>query len=256
MTIDRSVTHSDELSRSGGSAGRARRRAVRALAERAGIAYNVARRQLDRGLEPGEMLASHGRTIHPATQARLEQELAARELRPFELRRAETRRAADLPRGRADHLAERFPPTGAERLYQGDDRREILAHGYAAVAANAPDLIPGDLLWTAELGEETAVDLACAALDRAVRRALDGPRPGTQSSYAGARQILDALLIVADDGHAPGTRVRMLDGSGRRGTILQAVWGPAGPPVAYDVLVDGAREATTVDPDDLAVRFA
>jgi hypothetical protein len=54
-------------------------------------------------------------------------------------------------------------------------------------------------------------------------------------SYDGARQLLDGVLIIGDDGHAPGTPVRLLADGGRPGTIVFAVWGPSGPPLSYVV---------------------
>ena len=88
-------------------------------------------------------------------------------------RLADTRRAARVPEGRAAHLVDRFPPTrgepgsGVGLLYHGDERLSVLTDAYSG-AGDAP----GDLVWTAELGEETAVDIACAALDRRARRLL------------------------------------------------------------------------------------
>jgi len=236
---------------------RARRRAIRDLAERSGVAYSVARRQLDRGLRPDEILASYGRTVYPSTldshRAAL---IAARERWDFPARLADTRRAARVPDGRAAHLVDRFPPTrgepgsGVGLLYHGEWRLDRLIEAYAG--AGDP---PGDLAWTAELGEETAVDIACAALDRSARLLLgDGP---AEVGVEGARQILDALLIVGDDGHAAGTRVRLL-ASGAEATIVGAIWGPSGPPVRYRVIArhrEGPAEYT-VDPDDIAVTSA
>jgi hypothetical protein len=229
---------------------RARRRAIRDLASRADIPYSVARRQLDRGLQPGEMLASHGRTIYPSTSDSHRSALvAARERWDLPTRLADTRRAARVPEGRAAHLVDRFPPTrgepgsGVGLLYHGERRLDILVGAYSDAGE-----APGDLVWTAELGEETAVDIACAALDRQARRLL-GDDPA-DLGLDGARQILDALLIVGDDGHAAGTRVRHLP-TGRPGTIVGAVWGPTGPPVRYRVVIGG--RANFVDPDDIAV---
>lgn len=232
---------------------RARRRAIRDLAERSGVAYSVARRHLDRGLRPGETLASHGRTIYPPTaDSHRDALVAARERWDFAARLADTRRAARVPQGRAAHLVDRFPPTrgvhgsGVGLLYHGEQRLDRLVDAYAGAGP-----IPADLPWTAELAEETAVDIACAALDRRARRLLGDEPAGVD--IEGARQILDALLIVGDDGHAAGTRVRDLT-TGGEGTIVGAIWGPSGPPVRYRV-VGGGREYT-VDPDDLAVTTA
>lgn len=230
---------------------RARRRAIRDLAERSGVAYSVARRLLDRGLGPGELLASHGRTIYPSTSDSYRTALiAARDRWDFTTRLADTRRAARVPEGRAAHLIERFPPTrgepgsGVGLLYHGERRLAVLIDAYEG-AGDAP----GDLAWTAELGEETAVDIACAALDRRARRRLGDD--AAEVSVEGARQILDALLIVGDDGHAAGTRVRLLT-SNQAGTIVGALWGPSGPPVRYRVTAGNGKESL-VDPDDLAV---
>ncbi|WP_157546685.1 hypothetical protein [Hamadaea tsunoensis] len=208
---------------------RARRRAVRALAERAGIAYSEARRQLERGVGPDEILATSGRTIYRDTL----------DLRPFAVRLAEVREAADVPAGRAAHLVRRFPES--DGLYAA--RPDVLADAYRAVD---PQLVPADLGWVAELAEATAVDQACAGLDRAARRVL-----GDDPARLGEAQVLDAVLVVGDDGHAPGTPVRVLP-TGAYGLILTACWGPAGPPFAY--LVSGTAGRFEVAADDLAVR--
>lgn len=180
----------------------------------------------------------------------------------------------------------------------------MLALLYIVVAAESPGLLPavGDLVWIAELGEETALDMACADVDREVRRLLDRepvllwpavekalaaaersadwqirrsairydailratrtPRVGPagepyvpEPSISGVRQILDALLIVADDGHAPGTRVRLLGESSeaRTATIVGACWGRSGPPEGYLVWLDGAGASVPARPDELVV---
>ena len=229
---------------------RARQRAIRARAAREGVPYSVAARQL---ASP----ASQGRTIYPDTgDPHRDEVVAARARWTFQQRLADTRRAADLPYGRARHLADRFPPTrgepgsGVRPLYAGTARADVLARLYEALADLAPPI--GDLAWEAELGEETAVDTVCAALDRAARRLIDAdPVPADPLSLAGARDTLDALLIVADDGHAPGTRVRL---AGRPATVVGALWGPDGPPYAYEVTVHGEPEPVRVDPDDLVLR--
>jgi hypothetical protein len=84
-----------------------------------------------------------------------------RERRGFALRQQDTRRAADLPLGRATHLAERFPPAD----------HAVLAMLYVLLEPCYPTL--EQLAWVAELGEETAVDFVCAGLDRAARHLLD-----------------------------------------------------------------------------------
>ncbi|MFI5835414.1 hypothetical protein ACIA5A_17240 [Micromonospora sp. NPDC051300] len=295
--------------------GRARKRAIREQAARAGVPYSVAARQLDAaGLRPGETLSSYGRTIYPTGSDPYRQMLVARrERRSFEERVADTRRARELPDGRARHLVERFPPTrgmpgvGVGPLYHGEGRQELLAMAYLVVAAESPGLLPevGDLAWISEMGEETALDTACAELDREARRLLDRPpavlwsaigtalaeaerggdrrfrqeavrhaalfratvtpRMGdagepyvAELPVAGVRQILDALLIVADDGHAPGTRVRLLrdPDRGRTGTITGVRWGRCGPPVGYDVWLDGARMPLSARADELVVLAA
>ncbi|GAB3253628.1 hypothetical protein [Kineosporia babensis] len=147
---------------------------------------------------------------------------------------------------------ERFAPLqgiGGLTLYLGEG--ELLARLYGAVIDLVPELVPAatDLAEAAELGEESVVDLLLAEVDRDVRLLLDetperlwavlGVRSPV-SSFVGVRQILDALLVVADDGHAPGTRVRMLAGSaaGRVGTVVGAVWGSQGAPVGYRIWDD------------------
>jgi hypothetical protein len=252
--------------------GRARKRAIRAHAARAGIAYSVAARQLDRvELRPGETLSSYGRTVYPAGfDPYRDGCVQRRDQRSFEERVADTRRAAMLPAGRAQHLVERFPPSRARRgagtglLYHGGGRQELLALLYGAVAAESPGLMPaiGDLAWVAEMGEETALDMVCADADREARMLLDRRPAALRSTITmadppldGAGQILDALLIVADDGHAPGTRVRLLTEpyAGRLGTIAGARWGRSGPPVGYVIWLDDSPIVLPADPDGLVV---
>jgi hypothetical protein len=294
---------------------RARKRAVRAQAARTGVPYSVAARQLN-AVRPasGEMLASQGRTVYPAGADAYRQWLiACRDRRSFDERVQAARRAAELPSGRAWHLAERFPPTRGEAgtgtglLYHGERRQDALALLYLVVAHESPGLVPdvGDLAWIAELGEETALDIACGELDRMARLLLDEDRPGlwpriesalaasaTKHSWQareeavrlrdayrammttqhgsdgeplvtgppldGVRNVLDAVLVVGDDGHAPGTRVRLLvpPEQHQTATIVAAVWGPAGPPIAYEVLRDRTAPAVVVDPDRLVVLAA
>jgi hypothetical protein len=283
----------------GNATDRARRRAIREFARQADIPYAEAARQLAAaGLGPGETLASHGRTVYPTgadTHRRGQIEAYGR--RPPAVRVRDARRAADLPAGRAAHLADRFPPTrgddgtGVGLLYHGVGRQDTLTLLYTVVGHEAPGLLPsaGDLAWEAEMGEETAVDTACAELDRAARLLLDDadrdlwPRvdaalasgathpdwrvrdaagrlagwdPATRADlpFDGVRHILDAVLMVSDDGHAPGTRVRMLTGPhpGHRATIVGVVWGSGGPPLRYRIQPDGGTPVLA-DPADLVV---
>ncbi|MDG6103326.1 hypothetical protein Daura_36485 [Dactylosporangium aurantiacum] len=322
---------------------RKRRRAIRAHAAQAGVAYSVAARQLaGAGVGPGEGLASLGRTVYPVGLPG-RWSLAARERRPAAVKLSDARRAARLAGGRAAHLVERFPAgrettgqdtaargaagqdtaarerAGRERTgqgigghgtagrgagglyYAGDGLDDLLAMLYLVVAREAPGLVPAalDLAWTAELGEETAVDIECAEVDRAARLVLDDGVAGLwgrveaavragqddaspairhdadrltlvcraftmpvegadgepyvrRAPWRGAGQVLDALLVVAEDGHAPGTRVR-LAGSAAAGTIVGAGWGAAGPPVRYEVRFDTGHLARTVRPEELVV---
>ena len=71
----------------------------------------------------------------------------------------------------------------------------------------------------------------------------------------GVGHILDALLTIAEDGHAPGTRVRILPApaGGALGTIVGVHWGSAGPPVSYEVHPDRAARSVSADPEDLIV---
>jgi hypothetical protein len=123
---------------------RARRRAIRAHATALGVPYSVAARLL--ATQPD----SHRAWLS-----------AMRESRSFALRQRDTRLAADLPLGRAAHLAERFPPASGP----------VLAMLYAVLEPAYPS--PEQLAWVADLGEETAVDFVCADLDRAARQLLD-----------------------------------------------------------------------------------
>ncbi|MEH1163850.1 hypothetical protein V6V47_00525 [Micromonospora sp. CPCC 205539] len=303
---------SDHNPRQAPRSGRARTRAIREQAARTGVAYSVAARQLEAvGLQPGETLSSYGRTIYPIGFDPYREVLVGRrERRTFAQRVADTRRAATLPDGRAHHLVERYPPTrglpgsGVGRLYHGECRQDLLTMLYIVVAVESPGLLPavGDLAWVAELGEDTALDMTCAEVDREARRLLDReptalwsaietalttaegsadrqlrqeamrqaallrtmmtPREGHAGELyvqgmpiAGARQILDALLIVADDGHAPGTRVRLCGEPDevRAGTIIGARWGSSGPPVGYLVWLDDAKAELSARADQLIV---
>jgi hypothetical protein len=104
---------------------------------------------------------------------------AVRERRRFAVRVRDTRLAADLPLGRAKHLVERFPLTRVSLPSNGrDDRATLLGVLYMVLAAETADAMPDpdELAWVAELGEEEAVDFACAVTDRAARQLLDGDR--------------------------------------------------------------------------------
>ncbi|MGI8331250.1 hypothetical protein ACRYCC_14895 [Actinomadura scrupuli] len=289
------------------AAGRARKRAIRALALHTGVPYSVAARQIDaadRSLDwyANEMLAAQGRTVYPpSTDTHRQWLISCRSRRPFGQRLQDTRLASRLPGGRGRHLADRFPPTRGEEgtgvgpLYHGEGRQDALALLYAVVLHETPECAPspGELAWMAELGEETAVDIACADLDRTARRLLDHDRdrlrPRVEATLAagrahddwrlrqetvrlatwyraartdglpfdGARHILDALLVIGDDGHAPGTRVRMLGEprQGRIATIVGAQWGPAGPPVRYLVRPDADPAEIVADPYDLVLLY-
>jgi len=228
---------------------RARRRAIRALAAQLGVPYSVAARLLSR---PNAQL------------------FAVREHRSFALRVGDTRLAADLPLGRAAHLAGRFPrlQTPAGVLFDGEGRLSTLAMLYAVIAFESPALLPGaeELAWVAELGEEAAVDITCAGVDRAARLLLDGDRwqlwtridaalvageaaddrlvrdaastlgqefrtVVRRGSLDGARQTLDAVLVAPYQGHQPGTRLG-------EATVVGAHWADAGPPTGYDLRTD------------------
>ena len=254
---------------------RARKRAIRALAAELGVAYSVAARLLTAQTptqagrrRPGFPI---GDDEHRAWM------FAAREHRTFTSRVRDTQLAADLPLGRAAHLATRFPPlratAGIGPLYHGEGRETTIAMLYAVLEHESPNLLPAadELAWAAELGEEAAVDIACAALDRAARQLLDQDRwrlwvrvetalaagetatdrrvrdaavtlgrelrsTSLRSSLDGVRHILDALLVEPYDCHPPGTRVRVGD---RTGTVVGAQWEPAGPPTRYRVRLDG-----------------
>lgn len=229
---------------------RARRRAIRALATQLGVPYSVAAR----------LIADPHRALL----------FAHREQRPFHARVADTRDAADPPLGRAAHLVARFPRlrTTAGRLYDGRDRQTVLAMLYAVLTHESPGLMPAaeELAWVAGLGEETAVDITCATLDRAARllldddqwrlwtrveAALDASDPrgevaitlgrelrtvSLRGSLPGARQTLDAVLLAAHQLKTPGAQAGL---GGRTATVVGARWLAAGPPIAYEVRLDG-----------------
>ncbi|WP_433303593.1 hypothetical protein ACQP2F_12435 [Actinoplanes sp. CA-030573] len=233
---------------------RARRRAIRALAAQMGVPYSVAARLI---ADPHRALV-----------------FAHREQRPFHARVRDTRDAAAPPLGRAAHLTARFPRlrTAAGRLYDGRDRQTVLAMLYLVVAHESPALMPAaeELAWVAELGEETAVDITCAGLDRTARLVLEDehwrlwrrveaaieagdPRGeatitlgrelrtvSLRGSLSGARQTLDAVLLAAHRLKAPGAQAGP-------GTVVGARWATSGPPMAYEVRVAGDPRVHLVD---------
>ncbi|MEV4281943.1 hypothetical protein [Actinoplanes xinjiangensis] len=236
---------------------RARKRAIRALAARLGVAYSVAAR----------LLADRN---PPFTDDHRAWIFAAREQRTFHARVTDTRLAADLPLGRAAHLVRRFPPLRAiGPLYAGEARETVIAMLYAVLLHESPELLPppGELAWAAGLGEESAVDLTCAAVDRAARLLLDEDRwrlwaridaavaagesapdrrirdaaitlgrvlrsTSLRDSVDGARHILDAVLVEPWEGDPPGARV-VTDGGLR--TVTGVRWEHTGPPAGYDL---------------------
>jgi hypothetical protein len=264
---------------------RARKRAIRALAARLGVAYSVASRLLTMSARPAGRRPGFpiGADEHRAWM------FAERENRSFLSRVRDTQLAADLPLGRGAHLAVRFPrlrtTSGIGTLYDGEGRQTTLAMLYAVLAYESPALLPAadELAWVAELGEETAVDIVCAALDRAARLLLDndgwrlwtrveaalaageaGPDRrlrdasitlgrelrsiSLRGSLGGVRHILDALLVEAYDCHPPGTRVRV---GGLAGTVVGAGWARTGPPTAYEVRLDTDPATRIVPLDDV-----
>ncbi|GIF51516.1 hypothetical protein DFJ67_7639 [Asanoa ferruginea] len=266
----------EELSRRRPRSGRARKRAIRAHAARSGLPYSIAARQVAAGLGAGETPGSHGRTVYPIALAG-RGSLAGRIARPAAEQLDDARLAARLPLGRAAHLVLRFPPGAADHgpFYAGEGRADLLAMLYLVAAGDAPE----GRAWAAETGQETAIDTVCGELDRAARRLLDGdwtilwdridaavtanPLPGLREAFrgfgdeagapwTGVRQVLDALLVVADDGHAPGTRVRT-PAQTAEGSIVGAWWAADGPPIGYDVWFDGAPGPRRVRPGDVVV---
>jgi hypothetical protein len=269
---------------------RARKRAIRALAAELGVAYSVAARLLT-----AQTPASRRRPGFPiGSDEHRAWMFAAREQRTFHSRVRDTRLAADLPLGRAAHLARRFPPlratAGIGPLYHGEGRETAIAMLYAVGEHESPHLLPptDELGWAAELGEESAVDIACAALDRAARQLLDHDRwqlwvrveaalaageatrdrrvrdaaitlgrelrsTSLRGSLDGVRHILDALLVEPYDCHPPGTRVRIGE---RIGTVVGACWAQTGPPTGYQVRLDTETGTHLVPRTDLAPESA
>ncbi len=264
---------------------RARKRAIRALAAELGVAYSVAARLHAAQNPPGRP--------HADAPAGVDEHRAwmsdARASRSFHARVHDTRLAADLPLGRAEHLVRRFPPlraiTAAGPLYAGEGRETIIAMLYAVLAHESPGLLPPahELTWAAELGEEAAVDIPCAGLDRAARKLLDQGRwqlwarveaavtagetdpdrrvrdaaialgrelrsTSLRGSLEGVRHILDALLVEPFGAPAPGTRVRA---GGAEGTVIGACWEQTGPPTGYRVRLDTESLARIVPAGEL-----
>jgi hypothetical protein len=270
---------------------RARRRAIRAKAAELGVPYSVAARLL-RAQTPAPSTGRRRPGFPVGDDEHRAWMFAAREHRTFHSRVRDTRLAADLPLGRAAHLTTRFPPlratAGIGPLYHGEGRETTLAMLYAVLAHESPTLLPpaDELAWAAELGEEAAVDIACAAIDRAARQLLDHDRwrrwqlwarveaalaageaspdrrvrdaatilgrelrsTSLRGSLDGVRHILDALLVEPDGGHPPGTRVRIGD---LTGTVVGARWGRTGPPTGYEVRLDAEPGTRTVPGTDL-----
>ncbi|MDG4832543.1 hypothetical protein O7627_25005 [Solwaraspora sp. WMMD1047] len=267
---------------------RARRRAIRAKAAELGVPYSVAARLLraQTSAPTGRQRPGFpvGDDEHRAWM------FAAREHRTFHSRVRDTRQAADLPLGRAAQLTTRFPPlratAGIGPLYHGEGRETTLAMLYAVLAHESPSLLPpaDELAWAAELGEEAAVDIACAAIDRAARHLLDNDRwrlwarveaalaaggaspdrrvrdaattlgrelrsTSLRGSLDGVRHILDALLVEPYGGHPPGIRVAV---ERRTGTVVGARWGRTGPPTGYEVRLDTEPGIRLVSGTDLA----
>jgi hypothetical protein len=198
---------------------RARRRAIRAHAERLGVSYSVAARLL-RAQMPVPAGGRHDRLPSGVDEHR-EWLFAMRERRSFDVRVRDTRRAADLPLGRAAHLTERFPRVGP--LHDDEGRRTTLAMLYTVLAHESPALLPpaDELAWVAELGEETAVDFTCAAVDRGARLLLDEDRWRLWSRIEAAivageasrdRQVRDAATMLGRELRTVLLR-RSLDGA-------------------------------------------
>jgi len=183
---------------------RARRRAIRALAAQMGVPYSVAAR----------VIADPHRAMM----------FALREQRPFHARVQDTRAAAAPPLGRAAHLTARFPRlrTAVGRLYDGRDRQTVLAMLYAVVAHESPSLLPAaeELAWVAELGEETAVDITCAALDRAARLLLDDDQwrlwTRVEAALAAADPRAEATIVL-------GRELRPAGNEGRQAAVRDCV---------------------------------
>ncbi|WP_189329788.1 hypothetical protein [Actinoplanes ianthinogenes] len=262
---------------------RARKRAIRALAAELGVAYSVASRLL-----AAQQAATPADRRRPGLPAGGDEHrawmFAAREQRTFHSRVRDTRTAAELPLGRAAHLARRYPPLrdagGAGALYHGEGRETVVAMLYAVLEHESPELLPpaDELAWAAELGEEAAVDIACRDLDRAARHLLDLDRwqlwARVEAALAAVdrdadRRVRDAAIVLGRElrstslrGSVDGARhildallVEPYDGGApgarvlvgeRAGTVVGVCWGPSGPPVGYRVRLDGESDVRAV----------
>ena len=267
---------------------RARRRAIRALATRLGVPYSVAARLLTAQTatpagrrRPGFPI---GADEHRAWMFAVREHRTFHS----RVRDTQLAADLPLGRGAhlAVRFPPLRTTGGIGPLYDGAGRQTTLAMLYAVLMYESPALLPsaGELAWVGELGEEAGVDIACAALDRAARQLLDDDRwrlwtrveaalaageAGTdrwvrdaaitlgrelrsislRGSLAGVRHILDALLVEAYDGHAPGIRVRV---GGLAATVVGARWERTGPPTGYEVCLDTEPTIHVVPADDLA----
>ncbi|GIF05417.1 hypothetical protein Asi03nite_29550 [Actinoplanes siamensis] len=273
---------------------RARKRAIRALAAELGVAYSVAARLLAaQAPAPARHRSAGSPTSGDDHRAWM---LEARANRSFHARVHDTRLAADLPLGRAEHLVRRFPPlraVPAGPLYAGEGRETTIAMLYAVLAHESPALPPprDELAWAAELGEEAAVDIACAGLDRAARRLLDHDRwrlwarieaaltagetdadrrvrdaaitlgrelrsTSLSGSLDGVRHILDALLAEPFGALPPGAQVRLSGaepgGAGPSGTQVRL---SGAEPGGVDGTVVGAEWGQTGPPTGYRVHL-
>jgi hypothetical protein len=269
---------------------RARKRAIRALAAELGVAYSVAARLLTARTVAGRRRPGFpiGSDEHRAWM------FAAREQRTFHSRVRDTRLAADLPLGRAAHLARRFPPlratAGGGPLYYGEGRETTIAMLYAVLEHESPTLLPpsDELAWAAELGEEAAVDIACVALDRAARQLLDHDRwqlwVRVEAALAAGdtdpdRRVHDAAITLGRELRSTSLRSSLdsarhtLDAllvepydchppgtrvrvGNRSGMVVGAHWEQIGPPTGYQVRLDTDASSHAVPITELAPESA
>ncbi|MFJ5851273.1 hypothetical protein [Streptomyces sp. NPDC092903] len=148
------------------------KRAARNLAVREGISYTAARRRLD------EQQPDHEWRVLPAVACATRCDssphpgYACRAWRPQDAKHADfyLRRAAELPSGRARHIAE---TTGCATGHRSEDTVLLLALVYAWLADSKPQLLrPAELRAAVEAGDQAAVDAALEPLDRAAARWL------------------------------------------------------------------------------------